>query len=145
MKRPATRHDAPATIVQHCTTTPTTKMPTFTKMAYFLDNISEKNPLYRQPNQATSSKIEVSHPFLVWSVTQEPMSARRVSTVCAASHREHTFAERGHREDPRENSLVITVDEPVGAVGQHERFRDGIVAPTLLNMQNMLSQRHVHS
>ena len=88
------------------------KMPTFIMIAYFRDRISAKNPLYRHPNQAPSSKMDVNHPFLVWSVTQTPISTTRVSTDFNGIA-EHTLSEGCHREHAREDSLVVAIHEPV--------------------------------
>ena len=43
------------------------KTPEAIKMPYFLEAVSAKNPEISVPNQAPSSRIEVSQPLRVWS------------------------------------------------------------------------------
>jgi hypothetical protein len=97
-----------------CTTTPTIKTATLTRIAYFRERISARNPLYKVPNHAPSSRIEVSHPSLVWLEVYAPMSVSRAlgNYSMQHSHRvKHTVFERGHCKHTTEYSLVVAIKQ----------------------------------
>lgn len=70
------------------------KIAVLIKIAYFRLSTSAKNPEYSVPNQAPSSKIEVSQPFFVEFVVYSPMwlpNAVMVKTPITNERKIHTI------------------------------------------------------
>lgn len=65
MKRPPRIAECPADVAVHWTMTPRIKTQVLTMMAYFLEINSARKPEYSVPVHAPSSRMDVSHPFLV--------------------------------------------------------------------------------
>ncbi|KKA17603.1 hypothetical protein T310_8462, partial [Rasamsonia emersonii CBS 393.64] len=118
MNRPARMDLGPEALTAvHWMTTPRMKMAVLTRMEYLRLSTSARKPEYSVPNQAPSSRIAVSQPFLVESATYSPMCFPKEVMVKMPAPVSPSILYHPITRMPltAKNTLVVTVEQTAQA------------------------------